>query len=128
MSGIVGARPRTIPLAPLAAPAGACGLDAQGPFDAGGRPHGEGRIVHCDGTDAAGTFRHGDRHGSWTIHFPDGCTGAGTFANDRRDGRWSYRYPDGSLVDDIYRRGRLDGIWTMNDATGATVERECWKD
>ena len=41
--------------------------------------------------------------------------------------RVSY-YPDGSRVFGAYREGPLDGVWTMNDANGATVERECWKD
>ena len=123
-----------LPLIPLAlavtlivSPAGACPLEAQGPFDADGRPHGEWHIVHCDGTEAAGRFRHGDRHGSWTVHYPDGRTGEGAFVSDRRDGRWTYRYPDGSRVFGAYRDGLLDGVWTMNDANGATVQRECWK-
>ena len=84
--------------------------------------------MHCDATEAIGAPRHGDRHGWCTIHYPDGRTDHGAFANDRRDGRRSDRYRDGSLVDGTCRRGGLDGMWTMNDAAGATVERECWKD
>jgi len=83
----------------LGAPGAACELNARGPFDASGRPHGKWRIVHCDGTKASGAHGHGDRHGLWTtIRSPDGRTGAGTFVNDRRDGRWCYDYPDGSRM------------------------------
>ena len=53
--------------------------------------------------------------------------GDGECVNDRRDGRWSFRCPDGSRVLDAYREGRPDGISTINDANGATAEREFWK-
>lgn len=120
--------PLALAVALVASPAGACPLEAKGPFDADDRPHGGWRIVHCDGTEAAGRFRHGDRHGSaWTVRYPDGRTGEGEFVSDRRHGHWIYRYPDGSRVFGAYRDGLLDGVWTMYDANGATVERECWK-
>ena len=101
-----------------AAPAGACTPDASGPLDGDGLPHGEWRIVHCDGAEAAGGFRHGGRHGSWTLRYPDGRTGEGSYANGRKEGAWSYRYPDGSRVHGVYRNGLLDGVWTLSDANG----------
>lgn len=118
--------PLALAAAILAAPAGAC-PDAKGPSDGDGLPHGEWRIVHCDGTEATGQFRHGDEHGSWTVRYPDGRTGDGGYANGRKDGPWTYRYPEGSRVHGEYREGLLDGVWTLSDANGATVARECWK-
>ena len=111
----------------LAAPGGACAPDARGAFDGDGPPHGEWRIVDCDGTEAAGRFRQGDRHGYRTLRYPDGRADEGGYANGRKDGAWTYRYPDGSRVHGVYREGLLDGRWTLSDANGATVERECWK-
>ncbi|MCY4555239.1 MAG: hypothetical protein OXF79_02375 [Chloroflexi bacterium] len=113
--------------AALAAPVGACTLDAKGPFDGDGLPHGEWRIVHCDGTEARGRFRHGDQYGSWTVRYPDGRTSAGSFASGRREGAWTYRYPGGSQVHGFYRDGLLDGVWTLSDENGAVMERECWR-
>ena len=111
----------------LAAPADACTPNVTGTFDGNGLPHGEWHIVHCDGTEARGRFRHGDRDGSWEVRYPDGRTGAGSFANGRREGAWTYRYPDGSRVRGAYRNGLLEGVWTLSDANGAAVERECWR-
>ena len=87
----------------LGALAGACALDARGPFDDVGLAHGAWCVVYCDGAESSGAFRHGDR----------------------RDGRWLYGYPDGSPVFGAYRAELLDGVWTMRDVHGTAVEREC---
>lgn len=42
-------------------------LDAEGLFDGDGLPHGEWRIVHCDGIETTGRFRQSDQHGFWTV-------------------------------------------------------------
>ena len=94
---------RCIPLALLVAiiltaPAGACRLKAKGPFDGAGRPHGEWRIMHCDGTEASGQFWDGGQHGARAIRHLDGRTGDWGYANGRKDGTRTYRYPDGSRV------------------------------
>ena len=112
----------------LAAPAGACAPDARGPLDGEGLRHGECRIVHCDGSETARGFRHGDRHGPWIVRYPDGRTAEGSYAKGRKDGAWTYGYSDGSRVHGVYREGWMSGLWTLSDAGGAAVERECWRD
>ena len=68
------------------------------------------------------------RYGCWTVHRPYGRTGDGGRVNGRRDGRWTWHCPDGSRIFSAYREGLLGSVWAMNDANGATVERERWKD
>lgn len=106
----------------------ACSTESDGSFDGDGLRHGKWRIVHCDGIEASGTYRHGDHYGPWKVRYPDGMTGESGYSAGLKDGAWVYRYPDGSRTSGNYLQGRLDGLWTLTGPGGAVVERECWND
>lgn len=111
----------------LLASANGCEREAHGPRDLNGLPHGEWRIVACDGTETIGTLDRGRWHGAATVKRPDGRVDIGAYAEGRKDGYWTYGAADGASTAGDYRAGLLDGEWVYRDRQGAELARECWK-
>lgn len=64
----------------LLGPASGCEREAKGPRDENGLPHGEWRMVACDGTETIGTLDRGRWHGVVTVKRPDGRVDIGRYA------------------------------------------------
>ena len=111
----------------LLALASGCEREAKGHYDENGLPHGEWRIVLCDGTETTGMLDRGRWHGPVTVKRPDGRVDIGYYAEGRKDGHWTYGAADGASTAGDYRAGLLDGEWVYRDRKGAEITRECWK-
>ena len=105
-----------------------CEVEASGPRDDQGLPHGEWRITLCDGTVTTGIIDHGRWHGPVAVRRPDGRMEIGFYDSGRKSGYWTYGKADGGSLSGDYRDGLLDGEWVLRDKSGEALVRECWNE